>query len=338
MDPLTHTATGLFLSRIGLKRWTPLATPILLLAANAPDIDIVTLAGGPLSYLHYHRHLTHSFAAMPVMALGTVALVWLFARKKEIRWAGAFFAALIAVFSHLMLDLTNAYGIRLYLPFSARWLHFDITNLYDLCIWAVFLICIAGPFLGKLVGSEIASRNTEKPLHGRGFAWFALLFLLLYDCSRGVMHARAVNELESRIYENSAPLRALALPGVANPMRWRGIVETADSYAVSEVELNGEFDPTRAAVFHKPAPDPAIQVASSLPVFQEFLRFSQVPFWRVSPAPDLEGGKTVEVIDLRFGIPPDAEWLASATLDANLRPINSFLQFGRRTKVESTPH
>jgi len=35
MDPLTHTATGLFLSRIGLKRWTPLATPILLLAANA---------------------------------------------------------------------------------------------------------------------------------------------------------------------------------------------------------------------------------------------------------------------------------------------------------------
>src|SRR5271157_6305162 len=60
MDPLTHTATGLFLSRIGLKRWTPLATPILLLAANAPDIDIVTASGGSLSYLHYHRHLTHS--------------------------------------------------------------------------------------------------------------------------------------------------------------------------------------------------------------------------------------------------------------------------------------
>ena len=65
MDQLTHTAVGLFLSRAGLKRWTPLATPILLLAANAPDIDIVTAAGGSLNYLHYHRHLTHSLLGCP---------------------------------------------------------------------------------------------------------------------------------------------------------------------------------------------------------------------------------------------------------------------------------
>ena len=38
---------------------------ILVLAANAPDIDIVTLAGGQLNYLNYHRHLTHSLAAWP---------------------------------------------------------------------------------------------------------------------------------------------------------------------------------------------------------------------------------------------------------------------------------
>src|ERR1022692_346539 len=106
MDPLTHTATGLFLSRIGLKRWTPLATPILLLAANAPDIDIVTSAGGSLSYLHYHRHLTHSLAAMPVVALLTVALVRVVSRK-TIHWTGAFFAALVAVATHLLLDLAN---------------------------------------------------------------------------------------------------------------------------------------------------------------------------------------------------------------------------------------
>src|SRR5580698_9675539 len=97
MDPLTHTATGLFLSRIGLKRWTPLATPILLLAANAPDIDHVSMAGGPLAYLHYHRHLTHSLVAAPVMALGSVVFVWLCWRKKPIHWLGAFLAALIAV-------------------------------------------------------------------------------------------------------------------------------------------------------------------------------------------------------------------------------------------------
>jgi inner membrane protein len=330
MDPLTHTATGLFLSRIGLKRWTPLATPILLLASNAPDIDIVTTAGGSLSYLHYHRHLTHSIVAMPVMALGTVALVWLFGRKRKIRWMGAFFAALFAVATHLLLDLTNTYGIRLYLPFSARWLRLDLTNVYDLWIWAFFLLCIAGPFLGKLVGSEIASRNTQQPLHGRGFAWLALAFLLIYNCGRGVLHARAVGELEARIYEDAAPLRTLAVPGPANPWRWRGIVETADSFAVEDVDLLGEFDPTRATVYHKPAPDPAIQAAGRLPAFQEFLRFSQFPMWRVSPSSDVPNGTTVEVLDLRFGTPAGAAFMVRTNLDANLRPVDTAFQFGIR--------
>jgi inner membrane protein len=327
MDPLTHTATGLFLSRIGLKHWTPLATPILLLAANAPDIDIVTLAGGPLSYLHYHRHLTHSLAAMPVMALGTVALVRLVSRK-TIRWTGAFLAALIAVGTHLLLDLTNVYGIRLYLPFSARWLRLDLTNIFDLWIWAVFLLCIAGPFLGKLVGGEIASNTGAQSHHGRGFAWLALGFLLLYNCGRGVLHGRAVSVLESRIYDDSAPLRTLAAPGPANPWRWRGVVDTADFYAVEDVHLMGNFDPSRATVYPKPELDPAMEAAARLPAFQEFLRFSQFPLWRVSPAVDLEDGKTVELIDLRFGSPPAPAFLVTATLDSKLQPVSSSFQFG----------
>src|SRR5579862_3788984 len=69
MDNLTHTAVGLFLSRAGLHRWTPRSTAILLLAANAPDIDILAASRGSLNYLHYHRHITHSLIAMPVMAL-----------------------------------------------------------------------------------------------------------------------------------------------------------------------------------------------------------------------------------------------------------------------------
>jgi inner membrane protein len=327
MDPLTHTATGLFLSRIGLKRWTPLATPILLLAANAPDIDIVTLAGGPLSYLQYHRHLTHSLAAMPVLALATVALVRLVSRK-TIPWTGAFCAALIAVATHLLLDLTNVYGVRLLLPFSARWLQLDLTNVFDLWIWAVFLLCLAAPFLGRLVGSEIASQSGPQPLHGRGFAWLALAFLLLYDCGRGVLHARAVAELDSRIYEDSASLRALAVPGPANPWRWKGVVETDDFYAVADLDLMENFDPTHATVYHKPAPDPAIQAAARLPAFRTFLQFSQHPLWRVSPAADLENGKTVQAIDLRFGSPAAPAFMVSATLDSNLRAVSSSFQFG----------
>jgi len=331
MDPLTHTATGLFLSRAGCKRWTPLATPILLLAANAPDIDIVTLAGGRLNYLHYHRHLTHSLIAMPLMALGTVALVR-FVSRKSISWTGAFFAALLAVASHLLLDWTNVYGIRMLLPFSPRWLHLDFTNVYDLWLWVLFLVCIAGPFLGKLVGGEIGGRARAKAIHGRGFAWLALIVLLLYTCGRGVLHSRAVAELDSRLYEDSRPVRTLAVPGPANPWRWGGVVETDTFYATGDVDLLTDFDPTHATIFHKPPPDPAIDAAERLPEFREFLQFCLYPLWRVSPAPDIENGKLVEVIDMRFGSPLTPAFMVSATLDAHLQPVASSFQFGLNRK------
>src|ERR1035438_7962204 len=83
MDNLTHTAIGLFLSRIGLGRWSPGATPIVLIAANIPDIDVVSSAGGPLNYLAYHRHLTHSLLLMPVMALAAVVVVRVAGGKRE---------------------------------------------------------------------------------------------------------------------------------------------------------------------------------------------------------------------------------------------------------------
>ncbi|MGA3020158.1 MAG: metal-dependent hydrolase [Bryobacteraceae bacterium] len=333
MDPLTHTATGLFLSRIGLKRWTPLATPILLLAANAPDIDIVTASGGSLSYLHYHRHLTHSLVAMPVLALLTVGLVR-FAARKPVHWAGAFFAALIAVASHLLLDWTNAYGIRLLLPFSAEWLRLDLNNIYDLWIWGVFLLCLAGPFVGRLVGSEIASGGAPGKHYGRGFAWLALLFVLLYDCGRGVLHARAVAALQSRLYAGAVPTRVAALPGPANPMRWQGVADTGDFYAVESMDLLAGFDPTRALILYKPPPDAAIEAARRTPVFQEVERFSQLPLWRVSPAPDLPGGRMVQLCDLRFGTPSAPAFMATAILDARLEPVRTWFAWGIASRTQ----
>ena len=328
MDPLTHTAVGLFLSRAGLNRWTPLAAPILILAANAPDIDVVSAAGGALSYLHYHRHLTHSLAAMPVMALLPVLLVRV-AGRKPIRWVGAFCASMLAVASHLLLDLTNSYGIRLFLPFSSEWLRLDLTNIIDLWIWAVLLLGVAGPFLSRLVGTEIGSGRPRQEHHGRGFAVFALSFVLLYNCGRAALHARAVASLDARLYQDSVPLRVAALPGAANPLRWRGLVETGDFYAVADVNLAGEFDPSRASLFHKPEPGPALDSARRSPAIREFLRFSQFPLWGVSPSAELENGRLVEVFDMRFGSPQEPGFMASALVDSENRVTKTSFQFGR---------
>jgi inner membrane protein len=328
MDPLTHTATGLFLSRAGLNRLTPYATPILILAANAPDIDIVTAAGGSLNYLNLHRHLTHSLVAMPVMALLSVAVVWA-AGGRRLRWVGAIAAALVAVISHLLLDLTNVYGVRLLLPFSSRWQRLDLTNVIDFWIWGAFLLCVAAPFLGRLVGSEISSGSGKDRHHGRGWAWFALSFLLLYNCGRAVLHGRAVASLESRVYEESQPVRTAALPDALNPWKWRGLVETREFYAEIEVKLLADFDPSGASIFHKPEPDPALEAAQRTTTFQDFLRFSQFPFWRVTPIPEPAGARRVEAMDLRFGSPASPRFVASAIADANGRVVESSFEFGQ---------
>jgi inner membrane protein len=328
MDNLTHTAAGLFLSRVGLGRWTPRALPILLLAANAPDIDILSAVGGSSSYLHYHRHLTHSLVAMPVMALLAVLVVRV-ASRKPVQWLGAYFAALVGVASHLLLDFTNSYGIRLWLPFSGEWQRLDLTGVIDIWIWGALLLGILGPFVGRLVGSEVSSGTVREKNPGRGFAIFALAFLLLYNCGRAVLHARAVAELESRLYgESSIPLRVAALPSPANPFRWRGLVETSDFYDVEDVNLAGEFDPTRGMIFHKPEPSAALEAARRTVAIQEFLRFAQFPLWRVTPVSEPEDGQRVEVLDMRFGTPQAPGLLASAVLDSKLHAVKTSFTFG----------
>jgi inner membrane protein len=327
MDPLTHTATGLFLSRVGLGRWTPRALPILLLAANAPDIDVLSAAGGSLNYLHYHRHLTHSLVAMPVMALAAVLVVRV-ASRKPVHWLGAFFAALVAVASHLLLDFTNSYGIRLWLPFSGEWLRLDLTSVIDIWIWGALLLGIAGPFVAGLVGAEVSSGTVRDKNHGCGFAIFALAFLLLYNCGRGVLHTRAVAALDSRLYGESIPLRVAAMPYPANPWRWRGLVETSDFYEVEDLNLAGEFDPTRGMVFYKPDPNPALEVARRTVTIQEFLRFAQFPLWRIMPVSEPENGQRVEVLDMRFGTPLAPGFMANAVLDSKLQVVKTSFTFG----------
>ncbi len=327
MHNLTHTAIGLFLARAGAGKWSPRATAILLVASNAPDIDVLAGLGGPLAYLHYHRGLTHALAAMPVMALLSVAAVRL-AGRKPLYWPGAFAAGMLGVAVHLLLDWTNVYGVRLLLPFSGRWLRLDSTSVIDLWIWAIAAIALAGPFLARIVGSEIASGGVKPRHHGRAAAVLALAAVMLLDCGRLVLHGRAAAMLDARIYQGDSPMRVAALPNPFNPLRWRGLVETPSFYAIADVDVAGNFDPTRALILYKPDPDPALAAAARTPVFREFLQFDQYPLWRVTPAPTLDGGKLVELFDLRFGTPSAPGFQATALVDAQLRVMDASFRFG----------
>lgn len=315
------------LARAGLDRYTPRATWILLLAANAPDIDVVNAFGGSLNYLHYHRHLTHSLAALPVLALFCVLLVRLVSRK-PVNWIGAYCIALVGVASHVLLDLTNLYGVRLLLPFSASWFRLDITSVIDFWIWAALLVALLAPMLSRLVNAEIGAAGPAGGGARRGFAIFALSFLVLYDGARYVAHARAVEILDSRIYSGAAPRRVAAFP-TENPLRWTGLVETFDGFSFQDVDLLGEFDPNTGRMFYRPEPSPALEAAQRDPVFQQYLRFAQFPYWQLTPADDPEGATRVEAMDLRFGDPQSPGFVCTAIVDVHQRVLRAWFQFGR---------
>jgi len=318
MDPLTHTLTGFALSRAGLKKWTPYSVPILLLAANAPDIDLVTGAWGRPAYLEHHRTITHSIVAMPFLAVITVLAVRLFARKQfSFKWA--WLAAMAGIATHLALDWLNEYGVRLFLPFSDRWWRLDSASLVDIWMWAALALAAAAPFLSRLVGSEIGAK--ANPNAGRVAAVAALCFIAIYAYGRTVLHDRAIATLDSRLYHGAAPASVIAMPDEVNPLTWHGVVETSSFYELADINLLGTFDPDDGRIFYRPQPNAeelaAERLARKTDAFHQLLRFAQYPLWRFTP---VNNGIRVEVMDLRFGAPPHPRFLASAivTLDGRI--------------------
>ena len=329
MDNVTHSLTGLALSRAGLNRVAPHAAWILLLAANAPDIDVVSLIHGSPAYLCHHRDFTHAIAFVPLLAVLPVLLVRLFVRA-PFAWKRAYLVSLAGVATHPALDWLNTYGVRLMQPFSPQWFQAGTTHVVDLWMWAVLVTAALWPLLSRLVSSEIGVRTGSA---GRGIAIFALAFLVVYNSGRYVLRERAVAVLDARLYHGRAPLRVAAFPHSANPFRWVGLVEGESFHMRHDVDLLGEFDPTAGQTYYKPEPRPALEAARQTAPFREFLRFSQYPYWRVAPLDEPEGALLVEAMDLRFGPPSNPRFVAAAVVDGtNLVRRASFRFRGNRNR------
>jgi inner membrane protein len=147
MDNLTHSLVGLVAAKAGLEKLSPRATTVCVLAANAPDLDVVSgLFGDRWSLLHYHRALTHSIAGTLVLAL-VLPLVFYLAdlfvarvrgRPRWVRLPRLVLASLIVSATHPLMDWTNNYGIRPLLPWSGKWFYGDLVFIVDPWLWLVF--------------------------------------------------------------------------------------------------------------------------------------------------------------------------------------------------------
>ncbi|MDT7540999.1 MAG: inner membrane protein [Acidobacteriota bacterium] len=145
MDNLAHTLVGLVVAKAGPERASPYATTVCIIAANAPDADILATIKGRWFYLENHRGITHSIVGVVALAV-IIPLVFYTAEKLIARWRntqprirlrGLMLASLVASATHPILDWTNNYGVRPFLPWSGKWYYGDLAFIVDPWLWLV---------------------------------------------------------------------------------------------------------------------------------------------------------------------------------------------------------
>src|SRR3954467_10890313 len=86
LDNLTHSLFGATLARTPLARAGRGTMAALVLASNAPDIDILATAGGAVKYLEWHRGMTHGPIGIVGLGIVSASLVWIGRRFYDQRW------------------------------------------------------------------------------------------------------------------------------------------------------------------------------------------------------------------------------------------------------------
>lgn len=146
MDNLTHSLVGLTAARAGLEKFSPGATLLCVIAANSPDSDVIVLAfRDRWDYLQHHRGITHAVVGVITLAIimplifYAVDRLWSRLRKQppKVKLKGLLLASFIVSATHPLLDWTNNYGIRFWLPWSSKWSYGDLVFIVDPYIWMI---------------------------------------------------------------------------------------------------------------------------------------------------------------------------------------------------------
>jgi inner membrane protein len=339
LEPLTHFLTGACLARAGFNRKTALATATMTLAAEAPDIDIIGSFKDPVFGFAHHRGFTHSFLGLllvQAVAVGLIYVIWRM-RGRRIkdpnmlpRWGLLFLFAYLAGLTHILLDFTNNYGVRPFWPFSERWYSWDIVFIVEPLLWVLLIVGLVVPALFSLINDEIGVRR--KGPAGRLAAVVALLGVIAVWGVRDYEHRRAVQALDSRVYQGDDPVRVSAYPNWLNPFRWYGVVETRDFFATMAVDSSvPDVDPEgRMGIRRKPEETPVTLAAKRSELGRVYLDWAKYP---VVETEQIESGYIVRFRDLRYYDPNQTRrdiLGARVELDRSLNVVGE--SFGSRSR------
>ena len=284
MDNLTHTLTAVAISQTGLNRKTRFATLTLILAANAPDIDILRGLKSGIDYLKYHRGISHSFVGITVLAIILWGVIYWVGKKAPAQArpsAQRPLAAACRFFGNRQPSAARFHQ-RLRRPaFPAlQWTmvrvgyHADHRSASARCIG----LGLAVPWLLRLVSEEVGAGKRELGarrglLPGRDGG--------ALGNSRFRPPPRAEHPGQPHLLRRG-PQRFGAFPVALNPFTWTGVVETETAFHVVSVNaLDANGVPEEMETFEKPQPSPALTAAMKTRAGKIFLDFARFPWAQV---------------------------------------------------------
>ncbi len=329
MDNLTHTLFAATLARTPLGRAGRGVTTALILASNAPDIDIVTTAGGTLSYLEWHRGPTHGpfgVVGLGLLAAGLVAAgLRILDRRRAAEHASFGMLAavsIVGVLCHVLMDLPTSYGTRPLSPFSWRWYAWDWMPVIDIyllgalatgLLWGQYWPGARRRNAAIVLLFLAADYGVRADAHERALAAASRAFgpLLPARCetapARAVIDSWPVEAVDALDPSGRCLIEIAAMPDFISPFRWRLVAHLSNAYEAHDINLLDmrlRQPPTssealwRLTLRYPNEWTPTVFQAAATRPAQTFLGFSRFPVVRTTVGAD--DVTTVSWFDLRF--------------------------------------
>lgn len=304
MDPISHYLVGAAIGALRPAGTVPALYWAAVAGAVVPDIDfVVRLWGGRQAYLDAHRGATHGPIGWVAGATGiTAVLHWI---DPGSSWPMLFLWALGGILSHVLLDLTNAYGTQALWPWSRQRYAWDLTFVVDIPILVI-------GFLSMVLVAAWPDRRI--PL-----AVAVLGFILGYLILRAAIHKQVHSAVWAR-FAPLGPVRWSVIPAMWGLNRWRYIVEVGEQYLTGFVT----WRPLQTGAPHRYSrcADKIVAAARTAPAAQLLGRFS-----RHSNASWHQEGKyyMVRFYDMQYENGLVNPFVAVVTLDQELNVIEDHL-------------
>ena len=316
MDNITHTLVGLTLVRAGVGRRTAGAMTAMLLASNAPDLDIVSaITGGAVPYLAMHRGPTHGVLGIVALALVSALVAWsvpVLRRRPLPAWRtlGALVGvAMCGSVLHVLMDLPTSYGVRLFFPFDPTWYALDWMPIVDVYVWALLGAGLVVAWVGPerrvqaarvVLAAIVCFYGVRAAAQSRALAIAASTTAdgTATPCANAPVLSRHPGLLEAHAAGPGACLQAAALPTFFSPFTWQLVRQQANGYELRTLSL---LDSGRPALDRRWIPtesDAWVAAARRTTTGRVFLNFSRMPATRSVVQPD--GSHRVRLLDVRF--------------------------------------